>query len=105
MTQHIWTILDIKAKPLDQGFANVVFQIKWQCQSVKDKNGVLENGHVEFENIQNQQFIEYEKLTESQIWAWLDQKISRPEIEQKLEAQLLAKKPEELVSLPMPWNK
>lgn len=93
---HVWKILGLKAFPILDGKANVVYSAHW-------KYGPLD-AIVEF-NKPNDQFIPFEQLTEETVLNWVWDKTPKEAWEErvrKVEEAINNPKPE-AVTIKLPW--
>jgi hypothetical protein len=109
MTNFIWTIISMPSYPQEGEYADVVFEVNWQCQAQEvnaDSNityQAISSGTVPVTYEAGSSFTPYAQLTQEQVWGWIDPSIDRSEIEANLQTMIDEQKAPAVVTPPLPW--
>ena len=101
---YIWNILSMPAYPQAEGEADVIFQVNWSCNANDGMYAANSTGSISVTYVAGTLYIPYSNLTQEQVWAWVNPKIDRAEIESNLQALINSQKIPKTITLPLPWN-
>lgn len=91
-------------EPEHNNLKNVVVLAEWKLTSIsEDGNSVQRIGAESFE-IEQENFIHFEKLTEQNVLNWIFKNINKNSIEQTVESDLTQKITSLIVEKNLPWN-
>lgn len=103
-TAFTWSVTAMDCYPLEQGNADVVFNVHWTCSGA-DGNysaSVYSTCQIPYAG---GEFTPYEDLTQDEVlgWAWANG-VDKDETEAKVERQIQNKINPPVVTPPLPWS-
>lgn len=103
MIKFEWKITRLECIPAFNNLTNLVVQVWYECVATNDADTKKLDGRIGIKYEEQNEFIEFENLTEEIVLSWVFSEVSKDGAEEKL-AQLF-----ELIdsttSIPIPWNK
>ena len=110
MNTYTWKINSLNCTTSDNK-TNVVSKIGWELKATNGKNTVSLNDFCYIDLDKNQSFIDYSKLTESQVMSWVQETMGSDqmkEMQKGMDTQLIvldnAIIATENKPIPLPWN-
>lgn len=103
-TTYNWSLTKLLCREQHDGKNNVVITVMYECLADDGTHQISHHGICEIP-YRGGNFTEFNDLTESQIWSWLqNQRLDRNSIEQGLQRELDKQKIPAPVMRDLPWK-
>ena len=103
MTDFRWYIESLLVEVQIDNFRRVVNKVTVVCQANAHNLTASAATHVQLDFDPTQDFTEYSDLTEEQVLAWVEPKIDKKAVEDKLIKDLEERKSPQFVYMALPW--
>ena len=105
MTTFTWTVTAMDCYPVEQGNADVVFNVHWTCSGVQDTYSGSVYSTCSVPAPTGEQFTPYDQLTQDQVLGWIwangvDKDVTEEAVQSKINN--LINPP--VVTPPLPWS-
>ena len=101
----------MNTKPSENGLLHVVSSCRWSVTVIENNIKVSDYGYTQFDLPNNQDFTQYDDLTEEQVlqWVWITSEdqggVNKENIEKHLSDKIEEEKNKANVVLQNPWDK
>lgn len=102
--KYFWVIDTLTTLPNQYGHDNVVIRVDYTVTAQELGYRAQSFGTVNLEYNSDVPFINYNDITEEQVWEWINPSIDRSEIEANLQEMINKQKTPEVVTPPLPWS-
>jgi len=103
MTDFKWYIESLLVEVQIEDYRRVVNKVTVVCQANAHGFTASAATHVQLDFDPTQDFTEYSDLTEEQVLAWVEPKIDKKAVEDKLTRDLEERKSPQFVYMALPW--
>lgn len=103
-TQHQWQVTKMAVEPEHDSLKNVVVLAEWKLTSTSEDGKSVQRIGAESFEIEQENFIQFEKLTEQDVLNWIFKNVNKNSIEQTVENDLKQETASLVVGKNLPWN-